>query len=70
MEGRRGVSTNRLIQIQCDDCKFSCHLTDVSEMTERELRKDLRQRLGWVSYRVAKGYADVCPSCLKSKGGK
>jgi hypothetical protein len=64
------MSTERTIRIICDDCRVACELTDVNEMSETELRRDLTKRLGWVSYRtdVPRGHADICPACRK--GGK
>jgi hypothetical protein len=64
------MSTERSIRIICDDCRSATELTDASEMSETELRRDLVKRLGWLSYRidVPRGHKDICPSC--QKGGR
>jgi len=62
------MATEKYMLIRCDNCAEGCDSVDTSEMTERELRADLKKRLGWLSYKTEKGWRDVCPGCLK--GGK
>lgn len=59
------MSTERTIRIRCDYCGECCELTDLSEISEADLRRDLRKRLGWIGYRtdVPRGNRDICPNC-------
>ena len=67
------MSTERYMQIRCDSCGEACESVDCTELTESELRRDLKKRFGWLSWRteVPRGHQDICPACKASpKGGR
>ena len=64
------MSTERFMLIRCNDCGTSCDPVETFEMPERELRSDLKKRLGWLMYRTERGWRDVCPQCQQGKAGK
>jgi hypothetical protein len=67
------MSTERWTQIQivCNACGERSEAVEATEMSERELRSDLKRRLGWVSYRtdVPRGHSDICPACSHGRKG-
>lgn len=64
------MATEKYVRVRCDSCGEVSELSDVTELSETELRRDLTKRLGWLSFRTdtPRGRQDVCPAC--QKGGK
>lgn len=71
------MSTERYMLIRCNSCGVTVDPVDTAEMSEAELRRDLRRRCGWLSFRTdtPRGHQDICPNCQATavstmKGGR
>ena len=60
----------RCAKIRCNSCGEGSESVGTDEMSESELRSDLRKRLGSVCYRtdVPRGWTDICPGCAAARG--
>ena len=65
------MSKETWFQIVCDKCGERTEPSEPNQISETELRADLKKRLGWISYRtdVPRGHVDICPAC-KQNGGR